>query len=207
MPAKVDFYLIFCIHLKHTRFHIFLCTHKQNMIHLIKKRLLNRSLKKLTPLREKKLVSLEQVKAMGILCQITDEDSYKEIYELFSKLHSPKRTIWLMAYINERSVPYYCLPQLSADYFSKKQLNWYGKPDFVQFYDFINKDFDILIDFSRNNLPPLQYILSSSKAKLLIGANAFAQDLYDIYIKDETEHNYLRLLKFIHNYLQKLTGK
>jgi hypothetical protein len=159
------------------------------------------------PLREKKMVSLDQVRAMGIICQITDENSYKEMYALFSKLHSPKRTAWLMAYIDEKNVPYYCLQQLSADYFSKKNLNWYGKPDFIQLQDFIKKDFDILIDFSRNDLSPLQYILSVSNAKLLIGANPFSQNLYDIYIHDETNSDHLNLLKIIHNYLLKLTGQ
>jgi len=177
------------------------------MIHLIKKHLLRRSLIKYKPSRKKVMASLEQVKTMGIMCHITDENSYKEMYDLFSKLQSPKRTLWLMGYIDEKKVPYYCLQQLSADYFSKQQLNWYGKPDFVQLNDFINKDFDILIDFSRNELPPLQYILSVSKAKLLIGANEYAKDLYDIFIHDEANPNPLRLLKIIHNYLLKLTGK
>jgi hypothetical protein len=112
-----------------------------------------------------------------------------------------------MAYIDEKNVPYYCLKQLSADYFSKKQLNWYGKPDFIQLRDFLHKDFDILIDFSRNNLSPLQYILSASNAKLIVGANEYAQNLYDVYINDETEADHLKFLKTIHNYLLKLTGQ
>ena len=177
------------------------------MIHLIKKRLLKRSLEKNKIFREKQIASLEQVRTMGIICQITDENSYKEIYDLFSKLHAPKRTVWLMGYIDESSVPYYCLQQLSADFFSKKQLNWYGKPDFVQLNDFLGKDFDILIDFSRNDLSPLQYILSTSRAKLLVGANKYAHKLYDIYIQDDTEMNHLQLLKIIHHYLFKFAGQ
>ncbi|MDR2973001.1 MAG: hypothetical protein LBU83_13940 [Bacteroidales bacterium] len=177
------------------------------MVNYFKKNLFIRCLKKHHTYREKKIVSLEQVKTMGLLCQIIDEESYKNIYSLFSKLHSPKRIVWLMGYIDERKVPYYCLQQLSADFFSKKDLNWYGKPDFVQLNDFQEKEFDILVDFSRNDLPPLRYILSTTKAKLLIGSNEYAQDLYDIYIKDEAEINELQLLKIIHNYLLKLTGK
>jgi hypothetical protein len=153
------------------------------------------------------MVSLEQVKSMGVLCQITDEDSYKTIHELFAKLQSPKRAVRLMGYVDKKEVPYFCLPQLSADYFSRKQLNWYGKPDFVQLNDFIQKDFDMLIDFSRKNLSPIHYILATSNAKLRIGANEFMQDLYDIFIHDETEPDHLELLKIIHNYLLKLTGK
>jgi len=176
------------------------------MLNRIKKSLLKRSIAKHKPSREKKLISLEQTRTIGIICQITDEDSYKEIHNLFSKLQSHNRTVWLVGYINEKKVPYYCLQQLSADYFSKKHLNWYGKPDFVQLNDFISKDFDLLIDLSRNNLPPLRYILATSKAGLSVGANEYMQDLYDIYIKDEDHLDYLKLLKIIHNYLLKLTG-
>jgi hypothetical protein len=176
------------------------------MIHYIKKRLLNRSLKKLKVSREKVLISLENTHTIGILCQITDEESYINIYDLFSKLHSQKRMITLMAYIDQKEVPYFCLPQLSADYFSKKHLNWYGKPHFVQLKDFMNNSFDILIDFSRNDISPLRYILSASKAKLIVGANEYAQDIYDIYIKDDTHPDNYKLLKNIHNYLLKLTG-
>jgi len=177
------------------------------MIGSLKNYLLKRCLKKNKPSREKQMVSLDQVKTMGLICQISDEESYKDIHALFSKLHSPKRSVWLMGYIDEKRVPYYCLQQLSADYFSKKEVNWCGKPSFVQLQDFINKEFDILIDFSRNDLPPLRYVLSTTSAKLLIGANEYAQNLYDIFIKDENKMDHLKLLKTIHDYLLKLTGK
>ena len=176
------------------------------MLNRIKKYLFNRCLKNQKISREKKIVSLENTHNIGILCQITNEKSYKDIYDLFSKLHSPKRTIRLMGYIDQKEVPYFCLQQLSTDYFSKKHLSWYGKPKFIQLNDFINKDFDILIDFSRNDLAPVRYILTTSKAKLIVGANEHAQDLYDIYFSDETKPDNFQLLKTIHNYLLKLTG-
>jgi hypothetical protein len=177
------------------------------MINLIKKHFLKRCLEKNKPARERQVISFEQVKTMGILCQITDEASYKAIHELFAKIQSLNRTVWLMGYTDTAKVPYFCLPQLSADYYTKKNVNWYGKPHFVQLNDFIHRDFDILIDFSRRDLPPLRYILAASKAKLIIGANEHRQDLYDIFIDDKTGMDHLKLLKTIHNYLLKLTGK
>ncbi|MCL2246446.1 MAG: hypothetical protein FWC10_04965 [Lentimicrobiaceae bacterium] len=176
------------------------------MIKHIKKYLLTRCLKNHKLSREKQIASLEKTRTVGILCQITDEASYKGIHELFSKLHSANRTVQLMGYIDQKEVPYYCLPQLSADFFARKHLNWYGKPDLVQLTDFMKKDFDILIDFSRNDLPPLRYILNISNAKLIVGANNHSKDLYDIFIKDEAPLDNLKLLKTIHNYLLKLTG-
>jgi len=176
------------------------------MFDYIKKSLLKRCLEKHRPFRKKKLTSLEDAQTIGFICQITDENSYKEIYALFSELQSHNKTVWLMGYIDKKEVPYFCLPQLSADYFSKKNLNWYGKPDFVQLNDFLDKDFDMLIDFSRNNLPPLRYILSTTNAKLLIGTNEYTQDLYDIFIHDDTKFDYHKFLEIIQNYLLKLTG-
>jgi len=177
------------------------------MLRYIKKKFIARSLNSQKISREKKIISLDRTRSIGMLCQITDEESYKEIHNLFSKIHSHKRSAWLLGYIDEKKIPYFCLEQLSADYFSKRNLNWFGKPNFVQLHDFLQKDFDILIDFSRNDLTPLRFILSSSKAKLIIGANVYSQDLYDIFINDETQWNSLQLLKIIHNYLHKLTGE
>ena len=177
------------------------------MINRIKKYFLNRCIEKRKPLREKHIIALEQAQTIGILCQITDEDSYKEIHTLFSKIQSLNRIVWLVGYIDTKKVPYFCLPQLSADYFTRKNLNLYGKPHFGQFNDFIHKDFDMLIDFSRKDLAPLQYILAVSKAKLIIGANEYSQNLYDIFIHDKTEMDSLKLLKTIYNYLLKLTGR
>jgi hypothetical protein len=176
------------------------------MINSIKQRLLNRTLKNHKVLREKQIISLEKTRTLGLLCQITDENSYKEIYDLFTKLQSQKRTIRLLGYIDQKEVPYFCLPQLSTDYFSKKNLNGYGKPNFPQLKDFVNYDFDILIDFSRNDLSPLRYVLTVSKAKLIVGANKHLESLYDIFINDKHNLDNLSLLKTMHSYLLKLTG-
>jgi len=176
------------------------------MFNSLKKKKLNRSLKKYKIVREKRIMSLDKTRSIAMMCQITDEESYKEIHDLLSKLHSPRRNVWLLGYINKKEVPYYCLPQLSADYFSNKELNWYGKPNFSQLKDFISKDFDVLIDFSRQDLSPLRYVLSICNAKLIIGANEYAEELYDVYIQDENNMDNLSLLKTIHNYLHKLTG-
>jgi hypothetical protein len=176
------------------------------MIGYIKKSFLKRSLKKHKSFRDKKITSLDKAQSIGIIGQITNENSYKEIHTLFSALQTPRRSVWLMGFVDKNSVPYYCLQQLSADYFCKKNLNWYGKPSFIQLDDFLDKDFDILIDFSRNNLPSLHYILAMTKAKLLIGGNEHSQELYDIFIDDEEELAHHQFLSVIDNYLHKFTG-
>lgn len=174
---------------------------------IIKKKYLNKFLNTHKVLRKKQIISLDNAKSIGILAEITDENSYKQIYALFTKLQSLEKSVWLMCYINEKAVPYYCLQQLTADYFCKKNLNWFGKPDFVQMKDFLEKEFDMLIDFNTNAFQPNEFILAQTHAKFIVGTIAKFQPLYDLFIETENKTDQIELLKHIHYYSKKLTGE
>ncbi len=174
---------------------------------IIKNKYLNKFLITHKVLRKKQIVSLDNAKSIGILAEITDENSYKQIYSLFTKLQSMEKTVWLMCYVNEKSVPYYCLQQLTADYFCKKNLNWFGKPDFVQMKDFLAKEFDMLIDFNMKSYQPNEFILAQTHSKFIIGTIKELQSLYDLYIETEHNNDQIELLKHIHHYSKKLTGE
>lgn len=178
-----------------------------DFLNVIKKRYLNNYLNTHKVLRDKKIVSLDQAKTIGILAEVTDEDSYKQIYALFSKLQNIPKSVWLMCYINDKSVPYYCLQQLTADYYCNKNLNWFGKPEFVQMKDFITKDFDMLIDFNSKPYPVTQYILSQTHSRFIVGTIKEFQPLYDLYIDSENNNDKLDILKHIHYYSKKLSGE
>jgi len=150
-------------------------------------------------LRNKVLTSIERAKSIGIICNITDEQSYKDIFALFTKLQINDRPVWLMGYIDEKNVPFYCLQQLSADYFCKKNLTWYGAPNFVQMSDFLQKEFDLLIDFTKTAFAPVRYMLALSHAKFIVGSAFENQQLYDLYIAGD-DNDCAHLLKNIQFY-------
>ena len=56
------------------------------MFSFIKKYFFNKYLAENKPDRNVSIVSLSRARSIGILCEITDEDSYKEIFYIFSKL-------------------------------------------------------------------------------------------------------------------------
>jgi hypothetical protein len=178
-----------------------------NAINLLKNKFLKKVINSHKVLRDKQIISLDLAKSIGIITRISDEDSYKLIYSIFSKLQSQEKSGWLMGYIDEKMVPHYCLQQLTADYFCKKNLNWYGKPDFVQMNDFLKKDFDILIDFSDTPFPAIQYVLAQSQAKLIIGTLPEFKEYYDLYIQIEDPTNKYEILNNIQLYTKKLYGK
>lgn len=172
----------------------------------IKNHFLQKHLLAKRPDKEREICALESANTIGVLCEITDEDSYKSIFRIFTQLQQNGKVVHLIGYIDEKFVPFYCLQQLSADYFCQKQLNWCGEPNMVQVQDFINRDFDILIDFNYRYHAPIEAILTTTHAKFIIGSCNDYQNLYDLTLQTENG-NYHQFLNSAFNYTQKLSGK
>lgn len=177
------------------------------VLRFIKSFFLRRFISKRTIQRDHVLTSLADAKELGFICEITDEHSYQEIISLFLKLPKRNRTYWLMGYINDKIVPFYCIQQLTADYICNKEFNWYGKPLKIQIFDFISTKFDMLIDFTHGELPAVQSMLALSHAKFIVGANKENNKFYDLLIDSEELFSPISLLEQIHNYTLKLTGQ
>ena len=172
----------------------------------IKNYFLHKRLEANTPDKEREICSLARATTIGMLCEITDEDSYKAIFRIFTQLQQTGKVVHLIGYIDEKFVPFYCLQQLSADYFCQKQLTWCGEPNMVQVQDFIKRDFDILLDFNYRYHAPIEAILTTAHSKFIIGSCEDYQDLYDLTLQTEIG-NYNQFLNSAFNYTQKLSGK
>ena len=99
-------------------------------------------------------------------------------------------------------MPHYCIPKLSYDYYSSKDINWFEKPSNKFIDDFINKEFDILIDFNLNNNLSSTYIVGVSKAKFKLGVfDENKTDIYDFMIKLEDSTNLNEFIKQLIHYL------
>ncbi len=175
------------------------------MLSKIKKYIFKKKISERKQTTEKAIKALERATSVGLVCEITDEDSYKAIFKIFSGLQQSGKNVHLIGYIDEKFVPFYCLQQLSADYFCKKQLNWYGEPNMVQVQDFINEKFDILLDFNYRYHIPVDFILSTSAAKFIIGSCKEYTDVYDLMLQTESG-NYSQFVSSVNIYTKKLSG-
>jgi len=175
------------------------------MFSKIKNYFLNKYLSGNKPNRKVQLVPLEKAKNIGILCEITDEDSYKSIFSIFTRLQEAGHNVKLMGYVNDKEVPFYCLPQLTADYFSNKHLNWYGLPVMEQIQDALKVEYDVLIDFNYRYHGAIKSFLSLTRSNLIIGRVPEYQECCDLYF-NAADIDYMNYLKVIRDYTQKLTG-
>lgn len=175
------------------------------MFQKIKDHFLKKYLTENVPARKTQLIPVKQAKSIGLICEITNEDSYKSIFHIFTRLQNEGHTVKLIGYVNEKEVPFYCLPQLTADYFCNKHLNWFGLPNMLQIKDFLKVDFDVVLDFNYRYNAPVKALLAQTNAKFVIGREVDCASYYDLFINCGKCDN-LKFLELVNLYTQKLSG-
>lgn len=157
--------------------------------------------------REQKMVSFANAKTIGIIYDSTDEKNYEIIKRYVKELRDTyKKDILALGYYDKKELPPTRLAKLGLDFFTRKSLNWHYRPVALVVKNFIEKDFDILIDLHTSSSIIFRYIAASTKAKFKIGKyEKSSARFYDfmISIKDDISlpgfidqvNHYLNLLK------------
>ena len=136
--------------------------------------------------RRRKVYNLDNAKTIGITYGAVDQLNYDAVNNLLKDLKNLNKTVKVMGYIPEKKYfqDYYL--KLEFDFFTWKDTNWYLKPTKPNVIDFIDTNFDILIDLSMQDHFPLQYIANVSKAKFKVGRSTNEKlSPYDMIIHTE----------------------
>jgi len=115
------------------------------------------------------MVTLQDAQRIGILYTLDDVPDYDLVSEFVSQLQSDHKEVKALGFVKNKLLVQRFLPRLSYDFFSKRDLTWFYKPIHTQVKDFIEKEFDLLIDLSLQDNFPLKYIAGLSNALLRVG--------------------------------------
>lgn len=152
--------------------------------------------------RDKKFSSFEKSRTIGIIYKVGEEKDQIEFSAFVSKIQLKKKEVKALGIIKYKDIPHYCYPKLSYDYVTTRNINLIKKPTGDKVTDFINKDFDILINFDTTDDPTLNYIAAFSKAKCKVGVfSETYKDIYDMMINIETDCSFNELSEHYLKYL------
>jgi hypothetical protein len=157
--------------------------------------------------RDHKMVSFSQARTIGIIYDSTNEKNYEIIKRYVKELRDIyKKDVLALGYYDKKELPNDRFAKLGLDFFTRKGLNWYYKPIAPIVKNFMQRDFDILLDLHVSNSIAFRYIIAATKAKFKIGKyNRTSTKFYDFMIStgdtvtlpqfiDQVNH-YLNLLK------------
>jgi hypothetical protein len=160
------------------------------------------------PGRKKRLINLKKASSVGILFEVHDNETYQKVYDYIQQLHDTKIKVKVLGFVMEKHLALHFLPVLSFDYIYPKDLNWYGKPWSKHAQEFWSSDFDICINISSVNCYPLKYILCKSISSLKVGPYSEEdKEYYDILVQPEVNHDQVKFLRQVHDYLTILHPK
>jgi hypothetical protein len=116
-----------------------------------------------------KMVNLDAAKRIGILYTLDNVPAYEVISEFVTQLQHDQKEVKALGFVRNKNLISRFLPKLSYDFFSRRDINWFYKPIHSKVRDFIEKEFDILIDLSLQESFTLKYISGLSKAFCRVG--------------------------------------
>jgi len=152
--------------------------------------------------RERKLTNLRDAKKIGILYNLDDVPDYEVVAEFVTQLQHDRKEVRALGYVKNKNLVSRFLPKLSYDFFSVRDMNWFYKPVKDKVMDFIQKDFDLLIDLDMKDSLPLKYISGLSMSMCRIGRySEHSTSCYDFMIDVKSSTPVTEFIRQITHYL------
>jgi hypothetical protein len=159
--------------------------------------------KELASLKRKKVTTnLLKAKYIGIVYIVESEKQYEAICSFVKSLQDERKEVKALGFVNDKMIPHFCYPKIAYDYFTVKDLNWYLKPSNTFVHDFLNKEFDLLLDLSIQSCFSVQYVAGLSKAKFKVGRFGINPlNFYDLMLQVDSKIKIEDYFRHIRHYL------
>lgn len=142
-------------------------------------------------------MTFDNIKSLGIIYPASEESQFKIVKRLVNSV--PKNIeVKTLGFSNSKELAEFHIQPQEFSFFCLKDLNWYYKPISDTCLNFSEKPFDVLIDLSKNKVFPIEYVLSYSKAKLIVGRYK-ENSIYDFMIEaaDSNEFFFDQVVKYL----------
>ena len=151
--------------------------------------------------RFKEVCNLEDARSIGILYDATTKEQIEIIKPFVSYFFDLKKDVKALGFVNSKQLSYCHVPKLQYDFFYKKDLNWYYKPESYIIDNFIKKEYDILINLCDSSIIPIKYLIASSIARFKVGVYEENYEIYDLMISLKDDNSMQKLMNEIKHYI------
>lgn len=157
--------------------------------------------------RKKGTYNLDNAKTIGVIFNATDQKTYEIARSFIKYIMAGKIKVEAIGFINSTQVLDFYSYQTGVNFFSKKNLNWYKKPVGTFVDEFIEKEFDMLIDLTIESEYPLRYISTLSKAKFKVGRLVHGEEHLDFMIDTTRNNTSIFLVEQLNYYLSLINSR
>jgi hypothetical protein len=144
----------------------------------------------------RRLVSFDEARTIGIVYDSSEEKNFELVRKYVKDLReNHHKDVLALGYYDQKELPPMRFAKLGLDFFTRKDLNWYFKPIAPVVRNFVDREFDILIDLHLGNNLPFRYVVAQSRAGFKIGR--YERPLLPFYDFLISTHDSIHLPQFI----------
>ena len=157
--------------------------------------------------RERGIYNFDTAKTCGIVFNASSQETYDKAKQFIDFLKTKDINVIAIGFVDSKEVKEFYRETIHFKFFSRKNINWYGKPKNENVDDFINNKFDLLIDLSLANDFPLEYIAAMSLGKFKVGRFTSKEGDYDFMIDVSKNQTHDFLIEQIRHYIENLNKR
>ena len=153
------------------------------MMHLIKQLHLRHIIRdrKATP-REKKIDNLEEIKTIGVICRLVDEQNWNILHHFAKVMEGKGKKVHIIALLQkDQQLDFVITHQATHIVRTKTDFNFWGLPNHEAIRPFVEQSYDLLIDTIGEENFFSQYIALRTTASLKVVYATPAEDPSDTF--------------------------
>jgi len=167
-----------------------------------------RSLRKKATVERKRrqVVNFHRAQKVGLLFESTSEHMFILIKKYVAYLREEHgiNNVKALGFVDGKEEPIYHRHDLFFDYFTKKEITWNGQPKSDAVRNFVEEDYDILIDCTKGECTPLNFVAVDSKAAFKVGRIGDFDDHYDLVIQLDENSTFDKYVAQVNHFLSNI---
>ncbi|RPI42197.1 MAG: hypothetical protein EHM46_05485 [Bacteroidetes bacterium] len=132
--------------------------------------------------REVRVYNFETARSAAILFNSSEAECFQVIRAFGKFLEKQGIRTKVFGYVPQKEIPQEMLFWKDYIFITRKDLTWYMQPRGEGAESFYSQDIDLLIDFTRNVLLELQFLVRLSTARFKVGCFTEDENDYDLMI-------------------------
>jgi len=149
--------------------------------------------------------NFNEIKTVGILFDATSIEDFEIVKRYVVYLREYRKRVKAIGFFSTKEIPALTYSKLEYDFISTKELDWLGKPSSMVVKNFIDEEYELLIDLNVSYHFPLRYIAALSKAKFKVGKyDEKDTEIYDFMIDADHTKTVKYFLRQVDTYVTML---
>ncbi len=147
---------------------------------------------------------------MALIYEAEDEATFDQVrnYVKYIKEEHGVREVKALGFVDSKHMPDHLYPRLEFEQFTRKDLTWYRKPKGVAINNFVEREYDVLVDLSDGSCLPLQFVLAMSRARFRVGRRTQGhEEGYDMMMEVSPETDLEKYIEYVDHYLTLINKK